>query len=405
MKIVQINSVLYGSTGNIMKNLTTYGESKGHTMYMAVPKGRHNHIDNDNSNLIGIGNRFSEDLHIILSRLTDLNGYFSYLSTKEFLNSLSTINPDIIHLHNLHSSYINLGLLFSYLKNKTIPVLWTLHDCWAFTGHCTHFLYDRCLKWQTKCKRCSCIHRYPKSYLDMSSLNFKMKKKWFTGINSCTIVTPSIWLADIVNQSFLKEYDIKIINNGIDLDIFKPHPSNIDEKLGIEKNKKIILGVSNSWNARKGIDIFYRISKELPKERFQIVLVGCDKNTKKDHSLNIKYIENTRDQNELAALYSLADVFVNPTREDNYPTVNMEAIACGTPIITFDSGGSPEILKKAEYGYIVPQDDISGIIRCIKKIVSTSSDRDEISRRAKRFDKNLMFKQYFELYENITHLS
>jgi len=394
MKIVMINSVTYGSTGKIMLQIAEAARAVGHEAYVCYPKGRHNpqRIEND----IPIGNRFSEDFHLIMDRFTGLNGCFSYFATRRFIRELNKIKPDVIHLHNLHNCYINLKVLFDYIKKEKIRVVWTLHDCWAFTGHCPHFDMLGCQKWKSGCSNCSQYRSYPQSLVDRSKRLYRFKKEWFTGVRDMTIVTPSQWLADLVKQSFLKEYPVRVIHNGIDLAVFKPSESDFRKKYHCEE-KNIVLGVAFGWGKRKGLDVFVRLAKELD-DRFQIVLVGTDQSVDRQLPKNIISIHKTQDQHELAEIYSAADVVVNPTREDNYPTVNMEAIACGTPVITFNTGGSPESIAEG-VGAVVEKEDYSALLTELHSFTASHFEMSTFERQRNLFDKARRFKEYVELYE------
>lgn len=397
MKLLSINSVAHGSTGNIMLQISDYVKAKGGEVFIAFPKGRHAKKININ-NAIKIGGRFSEDMHILLSRITGLNGCFSIISTLFFIRKISIINPDVVHLHNLHNAYINLPILFTYLKKKKKNVVWTLHDCWSFTGHCPHFLMAKCEKWKTGCFKCSQYKKYPKSYIDDSKLLWKLKKRWFCGVENMKIVTPSEWLANMVKESFLNEYSIQVINNGIDLSIFKYEESQFRKQYCCEE-KYIVLGVAYKWNKSKGIDIFIDLSKRLGK-KYQIVLVGTNERVVSNLPDSIICIDKTKNQKELAKLYSAADVFVNPTRQEVLGLVNLEALACGTPVVTFDSGGSAECIDES-CGVKIPTDDINKLEKEIKRICCTKSfSRESCEKRASQFNKNIKYDEYFQLYQS-----
>lgn len=298
-------------------------------------------------------------------------------------------------IHNIHGHDCNLRMLFSYFKENKIKLFWVFHDCWAFTGYCTYFTFVKCDKWKKECRNCPQRKQYS-WFLDRSSYLYQQKKKLFSNLD-LTIITPSQWLADLVKQSFLKNYPIQVINNGIDLQVFKPISSNFRQKYNISEDKYILLGVAFDWGMRKGLDVFIELSKRLDKNKFQIVLVGTDDSIDKMLPNSIISIHRTRDQNELAEIYSAADLFVNPTREENYPTVNMESIACGTPVLTFRTGGSPEILDE-KTGYIVDCDDIDEMGRQIIRICKENVfSVDDCVAKAKSFDKDLRFKEYIDL--------
>lgn len=387
MRVVSVNTCTYGSTGKIMVQIMSAVEEG----YVAVPNGRHNK-NNTLGNLIPIGGRLSEDSHLILGRLLGLQGCFSVVATRRFLRKLDEIKPDIIHLHNLHNSYINLKMLFGYIKKNNIPTVWTLHDCWSFTGHCPYFTAVNCDKWITGCYACPQIHEYPESFVDNSKRMWSRKKQWFTGAQNLTLVTPSNWLAELTKKSFLKDYPVRVINNGIDLSVFKPTENDVKKQYNIE-NKRLILGVSFEWNDyRKGLDVFEKLSKTLP-ENYVIMLVGTDDTVKL--SQNIIRVNRTENQTELAKIYSAADCFVIPTREDNYPTVIMEALACHTPVAAFDTGGCKEIIKA---GGVVKCEDIAALQKLIIILCDNPPTNYEF---AKEFDKNERFKEYLKLYGEI----
>lgn len=336
--------------------------------------------------------------HYYVGSLLGRNGCFSHHGTRQLINMLKEFQPNIIHLHNLHKFCINLPMLFRYIKKSNSSVVWTLHDCWAFTGQCPYFTMVKCDKWKTGCHHCPQTGVYPKSKIDNSKQMYALKKQWFTGIENMTIVTPSQWLADLVKQSFLKEYPVKVINNGIDLHIFQPTPSDFRERNGIAKDKHLLLGVAFGWGARKGLDVFIELAKRLDSS-YQIVLVGTDDRVDTQLPANILSIHKTQNQKELAEIYTAADLLVNPTREENYPTVNMESIACGTPVLSFRTGGSPEILDET-CGSVVECDDLDAMEREIRRICADRPySLEACLERAKIFDMNMKFEEYVRLYE------
>ena len=398
MKIAQINSGVDGSTGKIMLSIAEVAKDNGMQTFCAsaILKSNKGKKEGD---YYRIGNYYSRCLSVLLGRITGKNGCFAYNSTKKLIKKLEEFSPDIIHFHNLHDSYVNVPMLFEYVKSKGVKVVWTLHDCWAFTGHCAHYDMIGCDKWQTECKECKTYRSYPKSYVDTSKTMFTLKQKWFKGVEDLIIVTPSRWLKEQVEKSFLKDYPIKVINNGIDLSVFKPTESNFRENYMLQ-DKSIILGVAFGWGKRKGLDVFVELSKRLGDE-FKVVLVGVDEKTKQSLPTNILALERTNGQKELAEIYSSADVFVIPTREDTFPTVNIEALACGTPVVTFKTGGSPEILDES-CGSIVEKEDVEGLINEIKDIVLTGKfSRENCVKRASAFNKNDKFAEYVQLYRDL----
>ena len=340
MRIVQINGGAKGSTGKIMMGIADVARTQGHEVMCASPITSTNRDAGANCGYYRIGTYNSRRVNVAFARITGYNGCFAWVETYKLLKKIDEFQPDIIHLHNLHDSYINLPMLFSYIKKHDIPVVWTLHDCWAFTGHCPHFTIAKCDKWKTGCHGCKQYKDYPASIFDNSELMWKLKKKWFTGVKNMTIVTPSEWLAGLAKESYLKEYPIQVINNGIDLDVFKPTKSDFREKYGISPSECVILGVSFGWNYKKGLDCFVKLRNEL-NEQYRIVLVGTDSSIDKQLPSGIVSIHRTQNQKELAEVYSAADVFFNPTREEVLGLVNLESLACGTPVVTFNTGGSP----------------------------------------------------------------
>ena len=346
-----------------------------------------------------VGFFWNNAIHRVLAPLTGREGQLSRIGTRLLLVKLSQIDPDVIHLHNIHGYYLNFPMLFRYIKKNDISVVWTFHDCWSFTGHCPHFTVAKCDKWMTECHHCPSLRDYPKSYVDHSRMMHRLKKKWFLGVKDMTIVTPSEWLAGLVKQSFLKDYPIKVINNGIDLSVFKPTDSDFREKYGC-RDKHILLGVAFGWGYKKGLDVFLELSKRLPSD-YQIVLVGTDDSVDKQLPENIISIHRTNNQAELAEIYSAADVFVQPTREENYPTVNMEALACGTPIVTFRTGGSPEIADET-CGVVVDVDDIDAMEREIIRICKDKPySKEACLARASGFDMKKRFEEYIDLYKEV----
>ena len=363
MKILMINSVCgVKSTGRICTDLAKELEKNGHEVKIAY--GREKVPLEYKKYAIRIGNDLDVKIHGLQSRLFDMAGFGSKKVTQKFIEWIKKYNPDVIHLHNLHGYYINIGILFQYLKKEFRgKIIWTLHDCWAFTGHCAYFDYVRCEEWKKECKRCVQKKEYPKCVgISNSNNNFFKKKQLFTGIDNLIIVTPSQWLADLVKNSFLKEYKVKVIHNGIDTRIFKKIETNIKSRYNL-KDKKIILGVAAIWDRRKGLDYFIELSNKLDNS-YQIVVIGINKEQKQQLPQNIIGILKTSSVKELIEWYSVADIFVNPTLEDNYPTTNLEAIACGTPVITFNTGGSLE--SAIFYGKVVNK-NIDELIRAIKE--------------------------------------
>lgn len=399
MKVIEINMVEYGSTGKIMLQIAEYARKSGNQVQTYSMKWRNQKKNIPDHTYFG---SFVENAcHLIIAKTIGFNGCFSYFGTMQLLRKIKAFHPDIIHLHNLHNFCINLPMLFQYIKKQRIRVVWTLHDCWAMTGQCPYFTMAKCQRWKTGCHDCPQLDVYPKCKVDHTNIVWNLKKKWFTGVEDMTIVTPSEWLAGLVKQSYLKNYPVKVINNGIDLSVFRPTESDFRDKNALS-DKYIVLGVAFGWGKRKGLDTFIELSKRLDS-RYQIVLVGTDDYVEKQLPDSIIAIHRTHNQQELAAIYSVSDVFVQTTREENYPTVNMEALACGTPVVTFRTGGSPEMLDET-CGSVVECDDIDAMEREIIRICNDKPYLLEASlQRAQRFDMNEIFKEYVDLYENSTY--
>ncbi len=398
MTIIEVNLGNFSSTGSIIKGIKQRAACVGEKCILAFPDSEANARPDDDDLIFG--RRLLKRITAYAEIITGLNGCLSVFSTLKLLRKINAAVPSVIHLHNLHGSYINLPLLFRYIKKKKIPVVWTLHDCWSFTGCCPYFDMVGCDKWQTRCCTCPQYREYPKSLLDNSRFMYRLKRRWFTGVDNMTLVTPSDWLADLARRSFLKAYPVRIINNGIDLSVFKPTPSDFRFEHGIG-SRRIVLGVAFDWGRRKGLDVFVELARRLNGERYQIVLVGTDDNTDKQLPNNIISIHRTRNQAQLAEIYSAADVFVNPTREENFPTVNMEALACGVPVITFKTGGSPEILD-ATCGSVVPRDDVDAMEKEILRVCEGAPYSEAAcTARARRFDRDARFDEYIELYREL----
>lgn len=395
MRIAQVNvTCTEGSTGKICKAIGERLAEQGDENYIF-----HVQAQVDTENYVSCGTPAYIRTQAVRSRLLGNYGFNGHATTKRLIAHLERIQPDVVHLHNLHSHNVHLGILFDYVKKKQIKVIWTFHDCWAFTGYCPHFTMAKCDKWKTGCERCP-QYRYHSFLFDRSAQLYQKKKDLFAGLDM-TIVTPSRWLAGLVKQSFLKDYPVTVINNGIDLSVFCPTENRFREKYRISKDKHVLLGVAFDWGIRKGLDVFIELSKTLDPSKYQVVLVGTNDTVDRQLPSNVISIHRTQNQRELAEIYSAADLFLNPTREDNYPTVNMEALACGTPVLTFRTGGSPEMLDET-CGRAVPCDDVEAFRREILRICQEKPyTTEQCVRKAVSFDKDQKYKEYVELYERI----
>lgn len=397
MAILEIDSVPYGSTCKIMVGISKVANHEG--LQVITGSGYSSHpIKELPAGHIKVGGFLNKAVHIVFSRLTGLDGYCSVIATIRLLAFMKRNHVDIIHFHNIHGAYLNLPILFGYIKKKHIRVIWTFHDCWNFTGLCPYFTMAKCEKWKNGCSHCPQYKKTFSGYLvDQSEHMWKKKKEWFTGLEQSVIVTPSKWLARLVKESFLKEYPVVVINNGIDVDVFSPR-LNCREKLNLPQDRFILLGVAMGWGKRKGLDVFVRLAEKLDG-RFLIILVGTNDQIDKEIPSSILSVHRTQNQSELAEYYSAANVLINPTREENFPTVNLEALACGTPVITFDTGGSPEMLDE-NCGAVVPCDDISALAgRIIQECENPSFDREYCRKKALCYNMNDRFREYVELYK------
>lgn len=392
MKILMINSVCgIKSTGRICVDIARKLEEMGNEVKIAY--GREYVPEQYEKYAVRIGTEKDVKIHWIKARLFDASGLGSTKSTKKFLEWVKEYDPDIIHLHNIHGYYINIKILFNYIKKSNKKIIWTLHDCWTFTGHCAYFDMVSCDKWKAGCNNCAQKSQYPTSYLfDFSRKNYNLKKNIFCNIENLVIVTPSEWLKKLVKQSILKEYRVNTIYNGVNTAVFRYRKESdiVKAKYGIQ-NKKVILGVAAVWDQRKGLNEFIKLSRLIDKDKYSIILVGLSKKQIKELPDNIIGIERTDSIDELAMLYSAAEVYFNPTFEDNYPTTNLEAISCGTPVITYDTGGSVESAK--QYGAVVEKGNVKRVYDII--------ENEEYIKLSPIVDNTEFINQYIKLYESV----
>lgn len=405
MKILQINTTYRtgGSTGRIVFELSQIIKDHGDAAYCAFG---YEYKPTNDANTYRIENIPQLKWSIFQTRLLGEHGFYNRAETKKLLHWIDMVKPDIIHLHNLHNHYLNLEILFEYIREKKIPIVWTLHDCWSFTGWCAYFDYAGCSKWKDGCGDCPCLKDYPKTwFFDRSRSNYLRKKKLMTGIQQLYLVAPSKWLADLTRESFLKEYPISVIHNGINLQNFSTEKKQADVSNYIteKERRRIILGVASSWSHRKGLDEFLRLNERLDHKRYVLALVGLKKEQLSYVPDNVYKILRTNNVEELAELYQRADIFLNLTLEDNYPTTNLEAQACGTPVITYKTGGSPESVLEGKTGFII---DTGNIEMLLNRIEVIEENLEEFSQNAglyakDHFDQKMLFEQYITLYQNI----
>lgn len=397
-KIFQINSTYnWGSTGRIAEEIGQIIIKEGGKSYLAY--GRY--YNDGKSVPIRIGSSVDIYYHALQSRLFDKHGLGSKYATLKLVEQIKLIKPSIIHLHNIHGYYLNYPILFDFLSNNNTPVVWTLHDCWAFTGHCAHFDFINCTKWKSQCHNCKALKLYPKTFFDFSSRNFLLKKQYLTKIPNMFLVPVSNWLNKLVSESFLSLYKTKVINNGINTDLFKPtNDKSIINKYKINE-RFIILGLTNIWSKTKGLDDIIKLDSLINHDIFQIVLVGLSKKQIKQLPQSIVGIPRTDSIQDLVKLYSHAGVYINPTWEDNFPTTNLEALACGTPVITYNTGGSPEAIDE-KTGYVIPRGNVNQLYRAIRKVQEGNIKREDCRLRAEKlYNKEDRFNEYIDLYKSL----
>lgn len=396
MKILMINEECgTGSTGRICTDIAAALESDGNDVKIAFGRNADIVPAKYNKYAVRIGNDIDLKIHGLITRAFDATGFGSIRATRRFIQWIYQFNPDIIHLHNLHGYYINIDLLFSCLKQLNKPVVWTLHDVWPFTGHSAYCDAVGCSKWKNGCENCPQMKVYPKSYVDRSKRNWERKRNIFCGVTNLTIVTPSKWLAELVEDSFLNEYPVKVINNGIDTGKFHKVDTHLRSDLRLQR-KKILLSVATVWNDLKGLSDFERLA-DLLGENYKIILVGGMTNSQeKELPESILHIRRTQDVNEMVELYNTADIYLNLTYCDTYPTVNLEAASCGTPVITYAVGGSTESAEMFG-GISVRRGDVEAVAHAVRESerlkVVIPADYD--------LDKKRAIKEYIGLYRGV----
>lgn len=397
MKVLMINSVCgIRSTGRICTDIAELLKEQGHECKIAY--GRENVPEQYQKYAVRIGGEIDTYLHALKSRFFDCVGFGSKSATRRLIKFIKEYDPDIIHLHNLHGYYIHIGLLFHFLRECNKPVLWSFYDCWAFTGHCAHFDFNKCEQWKTGCKKCAYKQEYPKALFSKAKYNYKKKKQLFTGLPKLQLIVPSHWMKSMVNQSYMSDYPIRVLPNGIDLNTFGviETPFRLDNGL---MGKFVILGVSSFWNKMKGIDFFNRLANDLDEKRFQIVLVGkAEEGSLSDKILHIPATNNIK---ELCVLYTAVDVFVNPTLQETQGLTTVEAFACGTPAIVFNSGGAAECVD-ATCGIVVERGDYQNLLNSVLRVQcgEVKFDKHDCIRVAQKYEAQRLYQDFLALYEN-----
>lgn len=402
-KLLQINlcsNIL--STGKITEGIGAAAISKGWSSVIAYGMNRSNPSV---SKTIKIGGKHYLFLPYIETLLLDNHaiGLSCRSATLKLIKRIEEIKPDIIQLHTIHCYYLNVKVLFEFLLSKNMPIVWTLHDCWAFTGHCAHFDFVNCSQWKTGCKKCSQTKEYPRSiWRDRCEKNFNEKKKLFTSINNLTIVSVSDWLKKNAEQSFLKKYPMITIPNGVDTDVFKPTPNDDIRKRYNLQNKFLIVGVASSWTKKKGLDDYCKLA-ELLNDSEQLLLVGVDEEQARQLPYNIITLKKTFDIKELVRIYSACDVLLNLSYEETFGMTTIEAFACGTPAIVYNKTASPELVTP-ETGFVVNAGDISELMTSIKTLQAKGKSyysRACIERVSQYYSSNKCFERYIDLYEEL----
>lgn len=395
-KIVQINITTAGSTGKLMRDIhESINSIEGMECISFYGRGK----KINNIRYVKFGTEISFIFHVLFTFVFNKQGHFSKIQTRKLIRYLEEYKPDVIHLHNIQGYYVNYPLLFQWLSNFNGEIVWTLHDCWAFTGHCCYFTKAECNKWITGCNNCPQKHAFPYSlFFDTSKSEYVLKKNLFTSIKHLSITTPSDWVKNLVEKSFLKNYPIKVINNWVNLDVFMPTKQNRALlKYDIDLDKKIVLGVANIWEERKGINIFIELSKILSEE-YQLVMVGLSKRQIGKLPSKIVKIQRTDNQVELAELYSHAYAFLNPSVEETFSLVTLEALACNTPVIVQNTSAVHEMVQEG-CGIVMKSFNIEEYVQAIHSVSNISRDNERIRNTVLKYNKEDKIHQYIELYD------
>ncbi|MCI5858091.1 MAG: glycosyltransferase [Agathobacter sp.] len=403
MRVLHINICGNLSTGNIASDIIREVKLKGGDGILAYAR---NAVADDIPSIL-IGSQADVYAHAVLSRITDRTGFYSKKATLKLIEEIRAWNPDIIHLHNLHGYYLHVGVLFDFLKEYHRPVVWTLHDCWAFTGHCPYFSAVECERWKSGCHDCPEKKNYPASLLlDQSRRNYRDKQRYFLNVPDMTLVTPSKWLKGIVGESFLQGYPCEVVYNGIDQKKFYPRTGQTFREKYRLLDKRILLGVASTWSRRKGYEDFCKLAELLP-DNWIIVMVGLKKEQIQMLPADIVGIERTKDVEELAQIYSESDLYFNASVEETFGLTTVEAIFCGTPAVVYNSTAVPECVQtdgEEATGYIVGRGDIAAVADIVRRLEDGSLPwlgRTKELDRNKEFFKEEACKKYYELYQTI----
>lgn len=397
LRVLQISTVCgSGSVGRIVTDIYHRTEKNGDEGLIAY--GRQTAPEGVRAFRFGSGADMG--LHVLSTFFRGEHGFASAGQTGRLIRKIREWDPDVIHLHNIHGFILQIELLFEYLKEAGKPVVWTLHDCWPYTGHCAFYDFTDCRGWERGCRDCREYRRtYPYAlFRNRTESNYKRKREAFTGVPNLTLAVPSVWLQKELQRSFLKNYPVRVIPNGIDRETFCPTDRGLRERLGYS-GKFVLLGAANVWERRKGLSGLLKLAERLPED-CRMVLIGLSKKQRRGLPGNVLGLGRTSSAKELAEYYTMADVFVNGTLEDNFPTTNLEALSCGTPVITFDTGGSPESLDES-CGRVVEKGNIDALLHAVLQEQKEPRTKEDCLRRAEQYRKEDRFLEYVELYHEL----
>lgn len=396
MRIYQINVVCTGSTGRIAADISRYVEQHGGQCRIAYGRGE----ACEGIDAFKIETQWGSMFHAVMTRLTDNHGLYSKSATERLIEDVRRYEPDVIQLHNIHGYYVNYELLFAFLKEYNKPVVWTLHDCWAFTGHCAHFDAVGCDRWKSGCGNCCQIREYPSSlWRDASAENYARKQQAFCGVEKLQIVTVSGWLKRMAQSSYLSCYPMQTIYNGVDLQVMRPCSTNFRNSYNLGE-KKVILGVASVWNEKKGLGLFRELAERLPED-CRIVMIGVPEKLKSGLQDKILCLGKVGYE-ELAKWYSTADIYVNGSIEETMGLTTVEAMACGTPVVVQDATAVPEVVGEG-CGIVVEKGDIEGITAAICRISKTPEISARCREHAERYEKSGQYEQYYRLYQELVN--
>jgi len=401
-KLLQINVCSNLSTGRIAEDIASVAKQDGWDCYLAYGRGTE---PKENKGL-RIGSQFDLYEHVLESRLLDWHGRGSRRATKAFLKQVEQLQPDVIHLHNIDGYYLNLQQLFDFLGRKQIPVVWTVHSCWPFTGHCAHFAPAHCEKWKTQCHDCPLVQTYPKSWwADRSRKNYAEKKRLFNQPAQMLLTPVSKWLCGLLKESFLQKYPTEVIYNGVDLNTFSPKPQSetaaLRQRYSLQ-DQFVLLGVASTWTEQKGLSHYVELSKRLPAG-MRMVLIGLNDKQIEAMPANVLGLRRTSSIDELVAFYSAADVVLNLSEAETFGLTTAEGMACGTPSVVFNTTASPELITPAT-GAVAPMGDLAAVMQAVEQIRANGKAAYSTAcrqRAVEHFDKTKNFQRYVEIYNEL----